>query len=89
MKYKVLVHKRAARYLRGLPAIQRQRIKRSLKELEDRLTDNVDVKSMVGEWKGYHRMRIGHIRVILWIDRKLKIIYVDHIGSRGDVYKKK
>ena len=33
-------------------------------------------------------MRIGDVRVILWIDRKLKTIYVDHIGSRGDVYKK-
>jgi len=89
MKYKVIVHKRAARYLKSLPEFQRQRIKQSLKKLEDGITDNVDVKSMVGEWKGYCRMRVGDTRVIFWIDRKLKIIYVDHIGSRGDVYKKK
>jgi mRNA interferase RelE/StbE len=43
---------------------------------------------MVGEWKGYYRMRIGDTRVIFWIDHKLRTIYVDHIGSRGDVYKK-
>jgi hypothetical protein len=49
MKYKVIVHKRAARYLKSLPEFQRQRIKQSLKELEDGITDNVDVKSMVGE----------------------------------------
>jgi mRNA interferase RelE/StbE len=88
MKYKVIVHKRAARYLKSLPEFQRQRIKQSLKELEDGITDNVDVKSMVGEWKGYYRMRIGDTRVIFWIDHKLKTIYVDHIGSRGDIYKK-
>ena len=76
MKYKVIVHKRAARYLKSLPEFQRQRIKQSLKELEDEITDNVDVKSMVGEWKGYYRIRIGDVRVILWVDRKLKIIFV-------------
>ena len=89
MKYRVIVHKRAARYLRRLPEFQKQRIKGSLKELEDGVTDKVDVKSMVGEWKGYYRMRIGDIRVIFWMDHKLKTICVDHIGSRGDVYKKK
>ncbi len=89
MKHKVIVHKRAARYLKSLPEFQRQRIKQSLRELEDGVTDKVDVKSMAGEWKGYYRMRIGDIRVIFWIDHKLKTIYVDHIGSRGDVYRKK
>jgi mRNA interferase RelE/StbE len=88
MKYKVIVHKRAARYLKGLPEVQKQRITQSLKELEDGIAGKTDVKSMAGEWKGYHRMRIGHSRVIFWIDHKLKAIYVDHIGSRGDVYKK-
>jgi mRNA interferase RelE/StbE len=88
MKYEVIVHQRAIRYLRKLPEFQKHRIKQSLKELEDGITDNLDVKSMVGEWKGYHRMRIGDTRVIFWMDHKLKTIYVDHIGSRGDVYKK-
>ncbi len=87
MIYKVIVHKRAVRYLKRLPESQRQRIKKSLKELEDGITDKVDIKAMAGEWKGYYRMRIGDARVIFWIDRKLRTIYVDHIGARGDVYK--
>jgi mRNA interferase RelE/StbE len=88
MKYRVIVHKRAARRLRRFPKSQKQRIKASLKELKDGITDSADVKSMMGEWKGYHRMRIGNARVIFWIDRKLKTIYIDHIGLRGDIYKK-
>lgn len=88
MKYKVIVHKRAAHCLKRLPEFQRQRIKQSLKELENGIVDRVDVKSMAGEWKGYYRMRIGEVRVIFWIDHKQKTIYVDHIGSRGDIYKK-
>lgn len=89
MKYKVIVHKRAARYLKSLPESQKQRVKQSLGELEKGIMGKVDVKSMAGEWKGYYRMRIGDTRVIFWIDHKLKTIYVDHIGSRGEVYKKK
>jgi len=89
MKYKVIVHKRAARYLKSLPEFQKQHIKQSLRELEHGITDKMDVKLMAGEWRGYYRMRIGDIRVIFWIDHKLKTIYVDHIGSRGEVYKKK
>lgn len=42
MKYKVIIHKRAARYLKSLPEFQRQRIKQSLEELEDGITDNIE-----------------------------------------------
>ena len=42
---------------------------------------------MLGEWKGYYRIRIGNVRLIFWVDQVKKIIYVDHIGPRGDVYK--
>ena len=64
MKYKVIVHKRAARYLKSLPDLQKRRIKQSLRELEDGIAGKTDVKSMAGEWKGYYRMRIGDTRVI-------------------------
>ena len=43
---------------------------------------------MWGEWEGYKRFRIGKIRVIFCLDQKEKTIYVDYIGSRGDIYKK-
>jgi mRNA interferase RelE/StbE len=89
MKYKVIVHKRAVRYLNNLPESQRKRIKQSLKELENGIAEKKNIKPMVGEWKGYYRMRIGDIRIIFWVDHKLMTIYIDHIGPRGDVYKKK
>lgn len=42
---------------------------------------------MLGEWKGYHRLRFGDLRVLFWFDPEAKTVYVDHIGPRGDVYK--
>ena len=88
MSYSVIVHKRVVRYLQRLSAIQKERIKQSLKILEDGINTRKDIKQMVGDWKGYYRMRVGDIRIIFWIDQELKTIYIDHIGSGGDIYKK-
>lgn len=64
MKYKIVVHRRATRYLKSLPEIQKDRIKQSLRELEDGISEKMDIKLMAGEWKDYHRMRIGNVRFI-------------------------
>ena len=84
---KVIVHRHAAKYLQHLPAETKQRVKNSLKQLEQNPLDPPGVKHMVGEWAGYHRIRIGKLRIIYWFDKKEDIVYVDHIGPRGDVYK--
>jgi len=42
---------------------------------------------MVGEWKGYYRIRMGDVRIIFWLDTQEMMVYVDHIGPQGDVYK--
>jgi mRNA interferase RelE/StbE len=49
--------------------------------------ENIDVKKMKGEWKGYHRIRMGKIRLILRVDFAARSIFVDRMDYRGDVYK--
>lgn len=49
--------------------------------------ENVDVKKMKGKWKGYHRIKIGKVRMILKVDFKERQILVDRIDYRGRVYK--
>jgi hypothetical protein len=46
-----------------------------------------NIKTMVGNWAGYKRARVGDVRIVFWIDKDKNIIYVDHIGPRGDIYK--
>ena len=83
----VIVHRHAARYLSRLPKATKQRIKNILKELVSAPLERSDIKRMLGEWTGYHRIRAGQIRIIFWYDEKKDVVYVDHIGPRGDVYK--
>ncbi len=84
--FRVVVHKRAASYIRRLPREQKERLKKALEELaHDPFRPGV--KAMVGEWRGYYRLRVGNLRVIFWVDRESRTIYVDYIGPRGDVYK--
>ena len=49
--------------------------------------ENIDVKRMKGKWKGYYRIRIGKVRIMLKVDFKEKTILVDRMDYRGRVYK--
>ncbi len=49
--------------------------------------ENINVKSIKGKWKGYHRIRIGRVRMILKMGFKEKTIFVDRMDYRGNVYK--
>ena len=85
--YTVVVHRRAVSYLKKLPQDQQTRIKYVLNEMGNDPFGISNVKNMVGDWAGYQRMRVGSTRIIFWVDKDKKIIYVDHVGPRGDVYK--
>ena len=85
--YKIVIHKRAASYLRRLPAPDKDRVKNALKAISDNPEGHHQVRQMLGEWKGYYRLRVGNYRVVFWIDNEAKTLYVDHIGPRGDAYK--
>lgn len=84
---KVIVHRHVAKYLQRLPKEIKERIKDILKQLEENPLEQPGVKHMVGDWAGYHRMRVGKMRIIFWFDDTEDVVYVDYIGPRGDVYK--
>ena len=69
-----------------------QKIKYHLKNIRDWLNNeeelHTDILKMHGKWVGYHRIRIGKIRIVAYIDKESKTILIKHIGYRGDIYKK-
>ncbi|MEW6606148.1 MAG: type II toxin-antitoxin system RelE/ParE family toxin [bacterium] len=48
---------------------------------------NIDVKKMKGKWEGFHRIKMGKIRIILKINFKEQSIFIDRIDYRGQAYK--
>jgi mRNA interferase RelE/StbE len=84
---KIIVHRHAAKYLERLPKESRERIKAILSQVAHDPLRYPGTRHMVGEWAGYHRIRVGNLRVIFWFDENEDTVYVDHIGPRGDVYK--
>lgn len=48
---------------------------------------NIDLKKLEGEWEGYCRIRKGKIRIIFSINKTDKVLFVEKIDFRGDVYK--
>lgn len=48
---------------------------------------NIDLKKLVGDWEGYYRLRKGRLRIIFEVNKNEKILFVERIDFRGDVYK--
>lgn len=83
----IVLHRRALRYLQRLPRPDQDRVRVSLAHLAEDVGGYPGVVQMAGEWSEYQRIRIGDLRVIFWYDDQEDIIYVDHIGPRGDIYR--
>ena len=48
---------------------------------------NIDVKKLSGVWAGYYRIRKGKLRIIFEVNKTEKILFVEKVDFRGDVYK--
>jgi mRNA interferase RelE/StbE len=84
---KLIVHKRAARYIQRMDARIKAQLVAKLNELAQAPDMASGVKPMAGEWAGFFRLRHGDLRVIYMHDRANDSIVIAQIGPRGDVYK--
>lgn len=49
---------------------------------------NIDLKKLGGSWAGYYRLRRGKLRIIFEVNKIERVLFVEKIDFRGDVYKK-
>lgn len=82
MRYRVLISKRAEKFLDKLSKGQQEKILVALKNLPD----VGDIKKMSG-YDNFFRLRIGSFRIIYSIDNQNLIVEIIAIGNRGDIYK--
>ena len=84
---RLVVHKRAARYLQRMDARIKAQLVAKLGELAQSPDAMPGVKPMAGDWAWHFRLRHGDLRVIYLHDRTADTIVIAHIGPRGDIYK--
>lgn len=84
--YALLIKKQAKKKLQSLYADTRIRITEQILLLGKNPDDStLDIKKMQGRTD--FRLRVGQWRIIFDRDDDIKIISIEKIGARGDVYK--
>jgi mRNA-degrading endonuclease RelE of RelBE toxin-antitoxin system len=87
---RIVLHRRAVKYLRGMPRDRQAQLVQALEEIAalQNLTDHRNIKALAGEFSGWFRIRTGVYRSIVQprLEDAAEILYVDYIGPRGDAY---
>lgn len=80
--YKITFEKAALKFLKK----QNSKLQNSILIAISELPNGRDIKRLQGY--NLYRMRVGSVRVIYSIDDIVKIINIENIDNRGDVYKR-
>lgn len=84
--YNIVIRKQAKKKLQSLSASVRVRIAEKIVRLGHNPDDpSLDIKKLLGQ--PYFRLRVGDWRIIFDKQEELKVISIEKIGARGDVYK--
>jgi len=86
MKFRVLLHRKADEFLRGLEPENRQRIAGKLKDLEDFPKVRLDIVKIAGEANTF-RLRVGKYRALFKVYKEEKVIIVVKIDLRKRIYR--
>ncbi|HHY74358.1 MAG TPA: type II toxin-antitoxin system RelE/ParE family toxin [Bacillus bacterium] len=83
--YKLIYHKSAVKFIAKQDKASQERIAAGLKGLLN-IPSEGDIKILKG-YSGLYRLRIGNYRIIFEINHDEQVVYIQAIGSRGDIYK--
>jgi mRNA interferase RelE/StbE len=86
--YRIEFARKAAKFYKRVDAITAKRLNKIFKGLEEGPFSQPNTKYLQAELSGSYRIRMGNIRIIYSVNDTNKIVYIEVIGSRGDVYKK-
>lgn len=85
--YKVELYKDAAKYFKKLDIKIQGRISTAIESIIERPSEGNHIKKLKGRLAGKYRYDVGSLRIVYVVDEDSKVIYIEAIGPRGDVYK--
>ena len=88
MSWSIRVSSIAEKYFKRLDKKLQRKIKEKLRALsrQQNPLENVQVRALTGELKGFYRLRIGDYRIIFALLEEEKVIAIVNILPRGDAY---
>lgn len=81
--YKIIVKKKAKKFIDRLPKSEKKRIVRAI----EMLPDGEDIKKLKGH-ENLLRLRVGEYRIIYTVDNGELVVMVLDAGNRGGIYNK-
>ena len=85
--YNIELSRKGAKFYQKANTITVKRLNLSFSKLAEDPFQQYSVKKLSGELKGSYRLRLGDMRIIYSVDETRKIVYIEVIGFRGDIYK--
>ena len=89
MNWQIDFHSRALKFLKTSKISQNEIvevIKKALRKFQGEDV-NIDIAKLKGKWLGFHRIKIGKLRIIAEFNFDKKRIYIEAIDWRGKAYK--
>ncbi len=80
--YKIKFEKAAQKFLDKQDKNQRLRLYKAIYKLPN----GTDIKKLIGS--NLYRLRVGNYRILYAIDEEIRLINIENIDNRGDVYKR-
>ena len=89
MNWQIDFHSRALKFLKVSKIPQNEIVEIVTKALKRFQGEdiNIDIAKLKGRWLGFHRIKIGKLRIIAEFNFDKKKVYIEAVDWRGNVYK--
>lgn len=81
MMYRIIIKKKAKKFIDKLPINERKRIVEEIK----RLPNEENIKKLKGH-DDLFRLRVGNYRIIYMVDHGILTVFIIDAGNRGEIY---
>lgn len=82
MKYQIIISKIAEKFIRKQGKKEQERLLKAMYKLPA----GTDIKKLKGV--EMFRLRVGNYRILYTIDENVRVITIENIDNRGNVYKR-
>jgi mRNA interferase RelE/StbE len=85
--YKTIVFKKADKYYQKLDDERARRVNNAIEKMIESPLEGPHIKKLRGQHQGKYRYAVGDLRIVYQVDLEQKLILIEAIGPRGDIYK--